>query len=147
MMKGYENLHFSVEGIKALEADIKQVLKTVEKKHAVTLTYESPNGFYPYQTKASLTIEKLMPFEADYRRVAEKYGLKPEWIGKVLWTQKSAYRILGFDLTQNTVVLVRLNKGKLGGQYFVSPEEVIKHMQNSENVALLAVAGDRATGK
>lgn len=127
---------FTIENIKAMEADIAKALQAVEKKYGVTIKYDSPNTFHIYATKLALEITKPMPFEAEYRRVADKYGLQTDWIGQSFWIPgEASYRIIGFDSGKESVVIARLNKaGKNGKLCIIKPTKITEAMTSKHKI-------------
>jgi hypothetical protein len=119
---------FTHESINALKQDIVKALKTVEKKHEVTLGLEKLTAPQFYRAEFKLVALRESPHRAEYLAHAQELGLELEWLGRTFVdtpTARSPFvdmKIVGLDRSKlGTPVLCEVikNDGTATGRTFL----------------------------
>ena len=73
---------FTPESLEALKQNIAKALKTVEKKHGVSLGLEKLTAPQLYRAEFKLVVLRESPHRAEYLEHAQELGLELEWLGR-----------------------------------------------------------------
>lgn len=130
---------FTRRSLDSLKQDIANALKTVEKKHGVSLGLEKLTAPQFYRAEFKLVALRESPHRAEYLAHAQELGLEPVWLGRTFVdapTASSAFvemRIVGLDRSKlETPLLCEIikNDGTATGRVFLySVTKVVDKMK------------------
>lgn len=118
---------FTRQSLDALKQDIANALKTVEKKHGVSIGLERLTAPHFYRAEFKLVVLRESPHRTEYLAYAQELGLQPEWLGRTFVdapTPRSPLvdmKIVGLDRSKSeTPVLCEVikNDGTATGRIF-----------------------------
>ena len=122
---------FNPKTLRDIQNDIVDAISEVESKHGITIT---PHGGTQGNLDAILKFKLSATNEdgenqgaLDFKRHANLYGMKPEWLGEEIRHGGKAYTITGFlPNRRKNVVEITNPKDKV---YVISAEAIVNAMR------------------
>ena len=122
---------FNSKTLRDIQNDIVDAISEVESKHGITIT---PHGGTQGNLDAILKFKLSATNEhgenqgaLDFKRHANLYGMKPEWLGEEIRHGGKAYTITGFlPNRRKNVVEITNPKDKV---YVISAEAIVNAMR------------------
>jgi hypothetical protein len=136
---------FNQESLSVLKEDIVKALKTIEKKHGVTLSVEKSTRPQLHRAEFKLVALRDSPHRAEYLAHVQKLGLQSNWLGRTFVdapTPRSPLAdmmIVGLDRSnpaKPVVCEIVKDDGTMTGRGFLySVETVVEKMNEAAKVA------------
>jgi len=122
---------FNSKNLRDIQNDIMDAISEVESKHGITI---APHGGTQGHLDATLKFKLSATNEdgenqaaLDFKRYANLYGMKPEWLGEEIRNGGKVYTITGFlPNRRKNVVEITNPKGK---GYVISAEAIVTAMR------------------
>src|SRR5271163_917658 len=149
---------FDPSNLKQLRADIDAAFVALRQKHGVALSIGNIN-YTPDGSKATTKLTmvaigdasaaadpraaRLASMQADFKRAAASYGLKPEQYGTIFKYGRSSYKLVGINTRARTTPIH--GQSVTNGKVYRLPESAIATIVSKEHADLMGFLRGKRT--
>ena len=149
---------FDPTNLKQIRADIDAAFATLRQKHGVAFSIGNIN-YTPDGSKATTKLTmvaigdasaaadpraaRLASMQADFKRAAASYGLKPEQYGTIFKYGRSSYKLVGINTRARTTPILATDVAN--GTIYKLPEAAVASLVTKEHADLMGFLRGKTT--